>query len=100
MSVLAAYERFDGQQIGPVLRKRFSVITPAVEVLRVGVHMARDPMLDDFPAVGDEVGPVASQAGGEAWGEGVIHQQEGPAPVGWGRGVMGHAKFQRWPAVA
>jgi hypothetical protein len=43
--VLAAYERFDGQQIGPVFREGFSVITPAIEVLRVGVHVARHPVL-------------------------------------------------------
>ena len=98
--ILAADERFDGQQIGPVLRKGFGIITTAIEVLRVGVHVARHPVLDDFPAVGDQVGPVSGQAGGEGFGKGLIHQQEGPASVGWGWGVMRHAEFQRWPAIA
>ena len=72
--VLAADEGLDGQEIGLVPRERLSVVASAVEVLRVGVHVARHPVLDDFPAVGDEVSMVAGQTSGEAFSEGFIYE--------------------------
>jgi hypothetical protein len=72
--VFASDEGFDGEEVGLVPRECFGFVASAVEVLRVGVHVARYAVLDDFPAVGDEVSPVASQTFGQAFSEGVIYE--------------------------
>ena len=86
--------------MGLVPGERLDVVASAVEVARVGVHVAGYPMLGDFPPLGDQVGLVAGQAVRDAFSESLVHQQQRAAPMLGRQCIMGHAQFERWASVA